>query len=673
MKKASLEKSQYLLAALGLLAATATSLACGQGSTTITALPTLGGSSVQPNGFNRGSLVTGLSYTAGNLSAHAFIYKAGQLSDLGTLGGSTSIGHAVNSYGQVAAESGTPGDSQTHACLGTGGEWRDLGTLGGSYSTARALNDSGQVVGISLLEDGTIQGFLYSGGAMQSVGSLGGDFSDAIAINEKGTIIGDSLTADYENHAYLYVGGQITDLGTFGGGYSSAYGINHSDMVVGESALANGQTHAFSYANGVLSDLGTFGGDDSGARAVNDSGEIIGLSTTPTRQTHGFIYQNDVLLDLGTLGGGSCQPYAINNAAQVVGDSPTATGRRHAFLWQNGNMVDMNSLLPAGSGWELSSAQFINDDGEIVGQGYYNGTMQWFLFKQGAANQPPAAIAGPDQTVACGTAATLDGSQSSDPDQDPLQFEWSLGGTVLGTNPILLVSLPEGTNTLILKVTDVCGASSQAPVTVYVRDENPPAVVCPLAANAAVNANCEAPVPNLIPNLVVSDDCSPVDSLKVTQNPAPGTLVGSGVHQVTFTVTDKAGNTATCSTPLSVRDVTPPQIVSASVTPAVLSPPNHQMVAVKVSIVASDNCDPAPVTRIVSITCNEAADPGDTQIKGDLGALLAATKNASGDARVYTLQLETTDASGNTATGSVAVQVPKSNSHVTPNKGGKKN
>ena len=41
-----------------------------------------------------------------------------------------------------------------------------------------------------------------------------------------------------------------------------------------------------------------------------------------------------------------------------------------AFLYRDGVMNDLNSFLPIGSGWSLLYAKGINDQDEIVGQGY---------------------------------------------------------------------------------------------------------------------------------------------------------------------------------------------------------------------------------------------------------------------------------------------------------------
>lgn len=72
-------------------------------------------------------------------------------------------------------------------------------------------------------------------------------------------------------------------------------------------------------------------------------------------------------------------------------------------------------------------------------------------------NEPPTADAGPDFEVSCnsltGASITLDGTGSFDPDGDPLTYSWTGPfGTVTG--PLPEVSLPFGTSTIVLTVSD---------------------------------------------------------------------------------------------------------------------------------------------------------------------------------------------------------------------------
>jgi probable HAF family extracellular repeat protein len=83
--------------------------------------------------------------------------------------------------------------------------------------------------------------------------------------------------------------------------------------------------------------------------------------------------------DLGTLGGTNSVPYAINNKGQVVGSSKITSGNQHAFLWKRGTLYDLNSLISNNSGWELTNASSINDVGQIVGTGKFNGQQRTFL------------------------------------------------------------------------------------------------------------------------------------------------------------------------------------------------------------------------------------------------------------------------------------------------------
>jgi len=90
-------------------------------------------------------------------------------------------------------------------------------------------------------------------------------------------------------------------------------------------------------------------------------------------------------------------------------------------------------------------------------------------------NRPPIANAGPDQTVECtspdGARVTLDGTGSSDPDNDPLTFTWRENGNIIAgptTDPISTVTLAPGTHTIQLTIDDGQGETGTDQVVIYV-------------------------------------------------------------------------------------------------------------------------------------------------------------------------------------------------------------
>ncbi|MDB6065175.1 MAG: hypothetical protein JWR26_1383 [Pedosphaera sp.] len=619
-----------------LLLAASDGWACGTGvSTSIALVPTLGGTGDFQNilALNAAGQVAGSSGLAGNQVTDAFISSSNGVVDLGTLGGSFGVVRAMNASGQTAGYSSIAGNAQNDAFISTNGTLVDLGTLGGSGSVANAINNAGQVAGTAnVTGDTTAHAYLYSAGVMTDLGSLGGDFSSGVGINNSGVVIGDSYTADFLNIAYEYTNGLMISLGDLGGGYSSARAINDAGAIVGDSDTVDGSTHAFLYQAGTMYDLGTLGGGPiSQGTTLNNAGQVIGISYDASFLRHGFIYTNGVMTDLGTLGGSETIPFAINNVGQVIGDSRSTNGSFHAFLWQNGSMTDLNSLLPSNSGWVLQSGQYINDAGRIVGFGSYSNAFQWFIMDLGvggSANAPTAIATPADQTVGCQVAAVLDATGSTNSDGDVLTYQWAEGALVLGTNSTLSSFFDLGNHTITLTVTDPCGTSSQTNVVVHVTDASAPLIVSgPGPLTVSADANCQGVTPNVVPQIVATDNCTPTNLLVITQNPVAGTVLGLGQHQIVVTVNDANGNSATGGTFFTVVDTTPPVIVSTPAAFVVSTDANCQGAVPSVvgSIVAADNCTPG---NALVITQDPAVG---TLVNIGAHSILVTVKDAAGN------------------------------------------
>jgi len=345
--------------------------------------------------------------------SHAFAWGGNSLKDLGTLpGGNFSFATAINQRGQIAGLSENDqidpfsGNPEFHAVLWQNDQLLDLGTLGGVSSFASALNNHGQVTGAALNDvsdpfsilgtgDGTTltqtRGFLWQHGEMHDLGTLGGPDTWAVFVNDRGQVAGASYTSNNVDPntgtppvgAFLWEKGKMKDLGNLGGdnGFLGAPGIvaalNNHGQVTGNMVVAGDQfIHAFLWNGEKLADLGTLGGNFSFANGINDAGAVVGTAWFPGDQLKdGFLWRNGVMTDLGTLGGDPCSDaISVNSRGQVVGASMSAAGGcdewTTALLWENGGpSADLNTLVPAGSGVDLTVALWANDRGEITAGG----------------------------------------------------------------------------------------------------------------------------------------------------------------------------------------------------------------------------------------------------------------------------------------------------------------
>jgi hypothetical protein len=160
----------------------------------------------------------------------------------------------------------------------------------------------------------------------------------------------------------------------------------------------------------------------------------------------------------------------------------------------------------------------------------------------------------------------------------------------------------------------------------------------------------------------VTDNCS---GATFACAPPSGSVFPVGTTTVTCTATDVGGATAECTFTVTVNDVEPPVITDVSASPDLLWPPNHKMVDVTITAVATDNCDASPTCAVTAVASDEPVTghgSGNTSpdwiILGGQIVQLRAERMGSGDGRVYSVTDTCTDDSGNTSSAVAEVTVP---------------
>jgi len=145
----------------------------------------------------------------------------------------------------------------------------------------------------------------------------------------------------------------------------------------------------------------------------------------------------------------------------------------------------------------------------------------------------------------------------------------------------------------------------------------------------------------------------------------------AGAHTFTLTVTDPGGLSSSATTQVTIQDTTAP-LLSVSLSPNSLQPPNHKLIPITATVSASDACSAKVTVRLDSIVSNEPDNgtgdgdqPNDIQATDGGPVPSAATfasssceRNApaAGDGRIYTVTYSAADASGN-STSAVAYVV----------------
>jgi hypothetical protein len=149
-------------------------------------------------------------------------------------------------------------------------------------------------------------------------------------------------------------------------------------------------------------------------------------------------------------------------------------------------------------------------------------------------------------------------------------------------------------------------------------------------------------------------------------SPTPTASFPLGSTTVTLTVSDGQLSDED-EVVVTIADTTPP-VVTVTLDPDALWPPNHKLAEIHATVLVSDVCDGAPVVRLVSIASDEpdnglgdGDEPDDVQEElpgtADFDFLLRSERQGGEDGRTYTVCYEAEDASGNVGTGCATVVV----------------
>lgn len=136
-------------------------------------------------------------------------------------------------------------------------------------------------------------------------------------------------------------------------------------------------------------------------------------------------------------------------------------------------------------------------------------------------------------------------------------------------------------------------------------DVTPPVASCPASVPIYANASCTATVPDLPPSVTKSDNCTAVSDLMISQVPAIASTA-TGNTTATITVTDQAGNAASCTTNLVFTDTIRPTVTCpGNQNAAVGSGCQYTMVSMTGLLTANDNC-----TASGSLSTTQTPVPG---------------------------------------------------------------
>src|SRR5688572_850734 len=237
---------------------------------------------------------------------------------------------------------------------------------------------------------------------------------------------------------------------------------------------------------------------------------------------------------------------------------------------------------------------------------------------------PPTISCPTDQVVNTGARcnAIVNGiaPTSSGDNCSVLSITYDITGatTASGNNDASGTTFNLGISTITYTITDGSTNTATCSFTVTVNDVTPPTISCPTDQVVNTGAGVCTAVVNGIAPTSSGDNCSVLSiTYNITgtttasgNNDASGTTFNEGVSIVTYTITDGATNTATCSFTVTVNDTELPTVSCNSIT---VNPTAGNPVTVTPGMVitgAGDNCGVLDSTVVPNVF--SCAQDGDT-------------------------------------------------------------
>jgi hypothetical protein len=388
----------------------------------------------------------------------------------------------------------------------------------------------------------------------------------------------------------MSLGGTGSGSGQFIGGTAGIAVDSAGNIYVADPG--NNRVQKFSSTGAFITSWGSAGtgnGQFSGPVGMAvDASDNIYVADTGNHRIQKFNSSGTFLTKWGSNGTGDGQfdlPGGISvDTTGNVYVADTGNNRIQKFS-STGVFIDSCGSGPGTGDGELSGPHDVAADAS--GNIFVADTGTERVQKFGPAPVTPVADAGPDQTVECAgalTPVTLDGTASTPGSGTINYYSWKEGATTLGSGATLGVSLPAGSHTITLTVTDTGGGTDSDDVVINIVDTTPP-VITVIGANP-MTVECHTSFSD--PGATASDGCAgslPVSSSGSVDADTPGTYI------INYSATDGT-HTANASRTVYVVDTTAPAI-SCPANVVVVLPPNSMATSMAVNypaVTATDSC-----------------------------------------------------------------------------------